>query len=353
MEKTNKIAEIIHVVFNEICIIYDETEICFDSATTVIEKLSYSLELISYMDSKIITNEIWAATSPGYGREFDIEDLINDKFKILFHWRPEATTVQKMNKQLTQDLLLFFERQTHINNSITYPERTTIENLYKGVGQRLLKAYLDLNKVILVLKEMAELESKEMEKNINKAISHNIKLHPDKNAEFAFHLVNMYKNNYFIPANKDTSISDADVIWAFNEFLDAKLFDADWSYPPIIDEEPIIKPQSKQSDIIKKFPDYILHLQNNNLSESLRKEFSTEKGKAMRLLLAALENNNPPLFTIGYRQGKSIYKALCEFFQRDIGSYQSIFNYKIDPKFDQQDLDNTIIRLNHILNTLN
>jgi hypothetical protein len=43
---------------------------------------------------------------------------------------------------------------------------------------------------------------------------------------------------------------------------------------------------------------------------------------------------------------------MSEFFGRNIGKYQSVFDYKVDLKIDQKELENISIRLNHILSKL-
>ena len=103
--------------------------------------------------------------------------------------------------------------------------------------------------------------------------------------------------------------------------------------------------------INSEFGQFLLHSNKNLLANKIRETFTTEKGKAISLLLYALESNNPPLITIGNRQLKSIYRALQALFNRDIGTYQSI-NYKYIEESDKPDLDSIRLKLNHILTEL-
>jgi hypothetical protein len=80
--------------------------------------------------------------------------------------------------------------------------------------------------------------------------------------------------------------------------------------------------------IIKAFNEYLLHENRVEIAERLKFEFKTEKGKNIRLMIKALEDYNPPLLNVEARQKTAIYNALKLFFNRDIGSKQSVFDFK-------------------------
>lgn len=102
----------------------------------------------------------------------------------------------------------------------------------------------------------------------------------------------------------------------------------------------------------KSFPNYLLHENRDALAEMLKTEFSTEKGKGIRLMLEAMLAYEPPLITIENRERTNIYNALKAFFDRDIGSKQSIFDYQFDLKTDQKDFDAIQTRLDFIIKSL-
>ena len=79
---------------------------------------------------------------------------------------------------------------------------------------------------------------------------------------------------------------------------------------------------------------YLLHNKPEQLANELRLNFSTVKGKGIRFMLEVLEKNDPPLLTIVDRQKKEIYEALTLFFDRNIGSYNSIFQCEINKTFE-------------------
>ncbi len=102
----------------------------------------------------------------------------------------------------------------------------------------------------------------------------------------------------------------------------------------------------------KKFPSYLLHERKEELAERLKTEFSTEKGKGIRLLIEALLACKTPLITIENRERSNIYKAMRTFFARNIGTYQSIFDYKFDMISDRKDFESIRTRLEFIMSSL-
>ena len=100
------------------------------------------------------------------------------------------------------------------------------------------------------------------------------------------------------------------------------------------------------------FSDYLLHPKKEELAEAIKTEFIAEKGKILRLMLKVLESQKPPLISIGIRQATNLYAAMSVYFDWNIGTRQSIFNYKMDDDIDKPDLENISIRVNHILTKL-
>jgi len=79
---------------------------------------------------------------------------------------------------------------------------------------------------------------------------------------------------------------------------------------------------------LRTFPEYILHPEHERIAEALKTTFRGEKGKAIRLMLDVLADQPKPLITYENRQRKKIFEAMKLYFNRDIGSRQSIFDYK-------------------------
>ena len=347
MEKTNKNVELINQVFDTICIIFDETEFSFDFAAELIQKFQNALELAKNLDVKDITMEIWDATSKSQ-REDKIIHLMNFKFDRLLTWKPDAHDISVLNIVLKKDLDFFLVKQSQIKRNYTPGERVQIERLYTAIAHRLLKANLGLDKVMSQLIKMQEEEAAGSEsEEILTLKSNNIKLHTDKIAEFGSVMAGMFEKNFFIPVDNSIPFSKTEVFNAFGELLHTT-----FEYLPSPLNKPIIVGSVINSPNGKGFADYLLHEKRYKLADEIKKEFSTEKGKAIRLLLHVMEKNNPPFITIGYRQAKEVHIAMSDFFGRNIGKYQSVFDYKVDVNLDQKDLENSSLRLNHILSKL-
>jgi len=108
------------------------------------------------------------------------------------------------------------------------------------------------------------------------------------------------------------------------------------------------KPAKKE----KEFPAFLVHQQRLKLAEALRTEFSTEKGKGIRLMIEALEAYTPPLITYGDRKKESLYRAMKSYFNWNIGTSNSIFQYEYYPECNQESLELVIAKIDYILENL-
>lgn len=178
-----------------------------------------------------------------------------------------------------------------------------------------------------------------------------IKLASHKKSDFVKLLSRMYDAGAFESVNPETTLTKKLVLDTFGEFLNENFQEAIDTDKSLKQPEPEIT--TKRSEIKpKSFPDYLLHKDKLKLAAAIKGEFSTEKGKALRLLLGALEQNEPPLIAIANRQGREIFDAIKRYFDRNIGSYQSVFDYKINQKVDKPDIDALLKRINHLLQLL-
>jgi hypothetical protein len=101
----------------------------------------------------------------------------------------------------------------------------------------------------------------------------------------------------------------------------------------------------------KPFHEYILHEKNVQIAEQLKSEFKTEKGKSIRLIIEVLIEKK--MFTIENRQRQKIYDAMKKYFDRYIGSKQSIFDYEINEISDRPDFESIELKINIILSRIN
>ncbi len=108
----------------------------------------------------------------------------------------------------------------------------------------------------------------------------------------------------------------------------------------------------KQEKLTKTFPKYLLHPKREQLAIALKNEFITEKGKGVHLMIKVLTDATPPLLSIENRKRKAIHEALTSFFDRDIGSYQSIFNFIYIAQKHSADLQSIEDRIQFILESI-
>lgn len=102
----------------------------------------------------------------------------------------------------------------------------------------------------------------------------------------------------------------------------------------------------------KPFPAFLVHQQRVKLAEALKTEFSTEKGKAIRLMIEALKAHTPSLIAYGDRERKALHEAMENYFNSNIGTSNSIFQYDYYPDRDRDSLNSVSARIDHILQHL-
>jgi hypothetical protein len=103
----------------------------------------------------------------------------------------------------------------------------------------------------------------------------------------------------------------------------------------------------------KTFAEYLIHNDRENLAKLIKEEFAKEKGKGIRLMLLALEKSDPRLIATKNREMKSIIESLKLFFGTNIGTYQSINDFKFEENTHSLDFQGFKIRINHILTNMN
>lgn len=117
-------------------------------------------------------------------------------------------------------------------------------------------------------------------------------------------------------------------------------------------ELPTMAGQPEKSEKkVKSFADFLIHCNKTVLATAIKKEFTTEKGKNMRLLIEAMKQSNPPMLSYCNGEGMALYKTLLDFFCHDIGSYNSIFGYDYK-EADASDVEAKMVRLNFIIENM-
>lgn len=365
MEKLKAIEEKINSIFENIRLVYDSSELCFDLPAEIISKLSFANNIISDINVFEIKEELWeCSASKDYYKYSKIVEAANSTFDKLITWKPDKYELESFSKDIKIDLTSFYNKMKLLNSNLSAEEIETISTLYTGIGLRALKLNLDLDKIMEELSNRSDEFDNQMDNIKNTAYEFNFKLKPEKIEEFIRVIYKMYYNNFFTNAKEPDTLNEVDILMAFEKFFGINILDADWFSPGIGIEyigsvwdksllsntkitTPIIPPVST-----KAFYEYLTINKNELLASKIKEEFSTEKGKAIRILIYVLETNNPALLTILYRQGKEFYNSMTNYFKRDIGTYQSIFNYKVDSKYDDKEIQNMKFRLNKVLESL-
>ena len=111
---------------------------------------------------------------------------------------------------------------------------------------------------------------------------------------------------------------------------------------------PLPRLSSKSTNKAKEFPAFLIHQQREKLAEALRTEFSLEKGKGIRLMIEALKAYNPKLIAYGDGDKMALYKAMKSYFNWNIGTYNSIFQYEYYAESNKERSDLVTDRIDHI-----
>ncbi len=338
-------ADIAQIIEN-IDFVANKNTLTFHSEEKIINTLADTRSIIGNVDIMILLNEIWDKTSYP-DRVSQAEFLLSEKFKSLLNWKKEINDIVVLRDALKNDCTSFFNNCRSIGNTMTSTGFDNLIIFYEQIGFRLLKLRRDCKELMEKIKQKAE-EEEESKKNPLHGNYNKFILNPDKTSQFAAELSKLYKECFFLAVSEDTEIREEDIYFGFQKFFGIELLPVDASNTDMIIEKSL---SGIPTVINSEFGQFLLHSNKNLLANKIRETFTTEKGKAISLLLYALESNNPPLITIGNRQLKSIYRALQALFNRDIGTYQSI-NYKYIEESDKPDLDSIRLKLNHILTEL-
>ena len=345
MRSFNQTANDLEHVIENLDLIANKDILNFDSEEKILKTLTDTRSIIEDIDIMSLFNEIWAKTSfPD--RVSQAELLFKRNFSSLFSWKEGIDDIKNLRNSMKNDCLSFYERNRLIGNTMSSDGLNNLLSNYDQIGLRLLKQKRDYKRLIEKIYQNVRHEEKikkPLQGTFNKFI-----LNPDKKSQFAAELSKLYKEDFFLPVSEDTEIKEEDILYEFQVFLDVELLQ--FIEPKALKIVGIYLSEIT-AETFYDFEKYLLHSNKNLLAKKIRETFTTEKGKAISLLLYALETNNPPLITIGNRQLKSIYRALEALLNRDIGTYQSI-THKYSASKDKPDLDSICLKLNHILTEL-
>jgi len=103
---------------------------------------------------------------------------------------------------------------------------------------------------------------------------------------------------------------------------------------------------------IKTFPEYLLCKEAEQLAKLLKEEFKEDIGISIRYMIEVLIQNEPSLLTIENRKRKAVYNSIKGYFDRNIGSYQSVFDSQFVGTVENPDYESTKLRVSKLLQNL-
>ena len=328
-------ADIAQIIEN-IDFVANKNTLTFHSEEKIINTLADTRSIIGNVDIMILLNEIWDKTSYP-DRVSQAEFLLSEKFKSLLNWKKEINDIVVLRNALKNDCTSFFNNCRSIGNTMTSTGFDNLIIFYEQIGFRLLKLRRDCKELMEKIKQKAEEE--ENQKNPLQGNYNKFTLNPDKTSQFAAELSKLYRKGFFLSAAQDTDIREEDILLGFQKLLDVELLSEENSLTEIPDET------------FYDFEKYLQHSNKNLLAVKIRETFTVEKGKAIRYLFEAMERHSPPLLIVLEGQKMALYEAFKKCMNRDIGSYNSIFqcNFSENDKTDQTQVEKFSVRLSHLI----
>ncbi|WP_143161761.1 hypothetical protein [Flavobacterium fontis] len=141
----------------------------------------------------------------------------------------------------------------------------------------------------------------------------------DSSTKALFNCQNLNFNNHLAEFEKITGLKAQ----TFNQ----QIFIQEVKETPVFKKFSVSIPQKE-----KHFRDFISHEKNTEIEIAILKKYPTFKGKKLRYIIEFLIEKK--LLTITYGTQTELYDALKRTFNCNIGTYPSIFGYKINENKD-------------------
>ncbi len=348
MVKIEQAADEINEIFEIIDVVYNPTNLSFDPIDTITTGFNKALDLAVNIDFSGIREELHNELSDSN----DVEDVIRlalYSFEAIFNWKEDMFEIPRIKEAQRNDLIPYFEKLDHLGIGYSTHNRQVLTDIFIKLGLRLLKARLDLEKIIAELEKIHEIKQQIDNLNRGKIAEYNVKLNPDKIQEFARVLFNMYNNNYFLSLDGKTPISEVDIVLAFENFLEVDISGNEWFGPEFYSQGDNILPTPalqttkpavaiSPAQIRNELNAYFTVSAEDYFLDALREEFKNEKGKTIAILLYTLQNCNPAILNVPHGKMKKFYTLLKAFFNTNIGSYQSIANFSVNKNTHKEEI---------------
>lgn len=282
----NEAASIVKNTSKKIQFISDFIYFGYVNPAKVVNLLSVLSDKLKNVKVLSLQDEIWAQAS--YPDKYlSCEILINKHFYAAINWKSHIVDVESLQSNLNRDVEDFFFKKARARHIFDDLSKKRIMANYLEIGLKLFYIRTEISVLKDNLKALANKEEPDL------------------------------LNNSAVVRN-DT----------------------------VENEIPSISHNSNTDEL---FPSLLLFSQKEKLAQKIKEVFSTETGKSIRLLLIALESNEPPLISVGNRKLKLTYNALKSYLNRDIGTYQSVAGFNYDKMKDKPGLDSIRQKLKHCL----
>jgi hypothetical protein len=348
MATIEQTADEINEIFEIIRVVYDPTCLSFDPIDTIITNFNKALTLAIRIDFSDVKEELHNELSD-YD---DLQGIIHQamySFAAILNWKESTIEISLIKESQRKDLVPYFNRLNELGIIYSAQKKDIVIDVFLKLGLRLLKARLDLEKIIDELQKIHEIQQEIESMSRGKIAEYNLKLNSDKKLEFAKVLINLYSNNYFLPLDNKIDTSEVDLILAFEHFLDEDITGDDWYGPDFYPKDDITLPTlasqaSKPAvaispaQIRNDLNAYFAESTNDYFLDALRDEFKNEKGKSIAILLYVLQKSNPAILDIPHGKMKKFYTLLKAFFNTNIGTYQSIANFSVNKNTHKEEI---------------
>lgn len=315
-----------------------------ETSQNLVARLRNGLRELNSVDLVELEKEIHII-SREFVNKSDTILFINPFFKTLYKWKEGINTIAELMESVEADVNKLPGR---FNNGLLAINQSAILKEYSIIAVRLHHLKYDYKQLCTkFLNEVKANEQKTTQKTETPLPV--FKLNPDFTDIATLYLNVAIDKQYLLPVDPQKPVSKTDILHSISGFLGCQIAHINPQDNSILNPQ---KSQNDKSGHIKPLSDYLLHTQPALLAERIKTVFNIEKGKSIRLLIKALEENQPALITVANRNFKAVYLALKETLGRDIGSYQSVKGYTYDPISAKPDYDAICQKLNHILTTL-
>jgi hypothetical protein len=315
-----------------------------ESAQNLIVRLRNGLRELDAIDFIELEKEIHVQ-SKQFINKSDTILFISTFFKPLFKWKEGINSIEKLIESVEADVIKLPGR---FNSRLSVSDQSALLKIYTTIAVRLHHLKHDYRQLCTkFLNEVKANEQKTTQKTETPLPV--FKLNPDFTDIATLYLNVAIDKQYLLPVDPQKPVSKTDILHSISGFLGCQIAHINPQDNSILNPQ---KSQNDKSGHIKPLSDYLLHTQPALLAERIKTVFNIEKGKSIRLLIKALEENQPALITVANRNFKAVYLALKETLGRDIGSYQSVKGYTYDPISAKPDYDAICQKLTHILTTL-